>query len=178
MVAGFACGSHELMKPVRSVGLKDLTGAVLGPFEAFLILRGLKTMKLRMDQHCANAMKIARFLDSCPQVLKVYFPGLKSHPGHEIAARQMKQFGGMISFEVKSYEAAKKMLDHLKLCCLAVSLGDCETLIQHPASMTHSAYSKEEREAAGFSDGLIRLSVGLEEAGDIIDDLSQALAAE
>ena len=177
VVAGFACGSRELMAPVRGVGLKDLTGAVLGPFEAFLILRGLKTMKLRMDQHCANAMAVAKFLESRPEVIRVYFPGLASHPGHEIAARQMKQFGGMISFEVASFAIAEKMLDNLKLCSLAVSLGDCETLIQHPASMTHSAYTKEEREAAGFSDGLIRLSVGLEEGEDIIADLAQALEA-
>ena len=176
VVAGMAVGKKAVMDEVRSVGQKDITGAVLSPNDAFLILRGLKTLKYRMDAHCENARQVAQFLDKHEMIEAVYYPGLASHPGHETAARQMKQFGGMISFEVKGgFENARILIDNLKLCTLAVSLGDVETLIQHPASMTHSIYSKEERENAGFTDGLIRLSAGLENAQDIIDDLAAGL---
>ena len=177
VVAGFSVTRKELGDTIRMVGLKDITGAVLGPQEAFLILRGLKTLKVRMDGICANAQKVVEFLKKAPQVEKVYFPGLPEHPDYETAKKGLKQFGGMISFEMHSFEEAKRALNHMKLCVLAVSLGDCETLIQHPASMTHSMYSREEIEAAGFSDRLIRFSVGLEDADDIIADLKQAFEA-
>ncbi len=175
VVAGFSVAAKkEVMDTIRMVGLKDITGAVLGPQEAYLILRGLKTLKVRMDGICENAKKVVDFLVSSPHVTKVFFPGLPENPYYETAKKELAQFGGMVSFEMKDFETAKKALNNVKLCALAVSLGDCETLIQHPASMTHSMCTKEEIEAAGFSDRLIRLSVGLEDPDDIIADLSQA----
>lgn len=177
VVAGFSVADSERMQKIRMVGRKDITGSVLGPQEAYLILRGLKTLKIRMDAHCRNAARVAEFLAASPLVDRVYYPGLPGHPGYDIAKAQMADFGAMISFEVKSFEMAKRLLDHLELCVLAVSLGDCETLIQHPASMTHSVCTKEEIEAAGFTDRLIRLSVGLEDPADVIADLDQALRA-
>ena len=129
-----------------------------------------------MERHCINARKIVEYLSEHEKVEKVYYPGLENHPGHLIAKKQMKDYGGMISFELKSgFEAGKILMDNLKFCALAVSLGDTETLIQHPASMTHSPYTKEEREAAGITDGLVRMSVGIENVEDIIDDLKQGL---
>lgn len=177
VVAGFSVTRKSIMDKIRMVGLKDITGAVLGPQEAYLILRGLKTLKVRMDAICANAAAVVRFLVKSPYVTKVFFPGLPENADFEIASRELNQYGGMISFEMKDFETAKKVLNHVKLCALAVSLGDCETLIQHPASMTHSMCTKEEIEAAGFSDRLIRLSVGLEDPEDIIADLQQAFEA-
>ncbi|MFZ2040656.1 MAG: PLP-dependent transferase, partial [Desulfobacterales bacterium] len=141
-----------------------------------LVLRGIKTLALRMRRHSESAMTIAQWLAVHPKVARVYYPGLESHPGHAIAKRQMKAFGGMIAFEITGGLAAgKQMMNRLRLCTLAVSLGDCETLIQHPASMTHAIYSPAERQAAGISDGLIRMSVGLEAPEDIIADLEQAM---
>ena len=176
VIAGLVVTNKELADQIRFVGLKDMTGAVLGPQEAYYIIRGLKTFEIRMERHCKNARTIADFLNKHPKVEKVYYPGLESHPGYEIAKKQMKDFGAMISFELKGgFEAGKTLLNNLKLCSLAVSLGDTETLIQHPASMTHSPYTKEEREAAGITDGLVRLSVGLENVEDIIADLKQGL---
>ena len=177
VVAGFSVSRADLIQTIRMVGLKNITGAVLGPQEAYLILRGLKTLKVRMDAICAGAMEVAKFLETAPTVMKVCYPGLPSHPNYAVAKQELSQFGGMISFEMRSFEEAKKVLNNLHLCVLAVSLGDCETLIQHPASMTHSMCTKEEIEAAGFSDRLIRLSVGLEDPKDIIADLSQAFDA-
>ena len=177
VIAGFVVGKTDFINEVRMFGLKDMTGAVLDPFAAFLILRGLKTLELRMQRHCESADKIAKFLAKHPAVEKVYYPGLRDHPGHKIAAKQMKDFGGMISFEVKGgKEAGVKLVDSLKLITVAVSLGDAESLIEHPASMTHSTYTLEELEASGIAPGLIRLSVGLENVEDIIADLDQALA--
>ena len=176
VIAGLVVTNKELADQIRFVGLKDMTGAVLGPQEAYYIIRGMKTFEIRMERHCKNARTIADFLNKHPKVEKVYYPGLESHPGYEIAKKQMKDFGAMISFELKGgFEAGKTLLNNLKLCSLAVSLGDTETLIQHPASMTHSPYTKEEREAAGITDGLVRLSVGLENVEDIIADLEQGL---
>lgn len=176
VISGFVCGTKEFIDNVRFFGIKDMTGANLSPFDAFLIIRGLKTLALRMDRHCYNAMKIAEFLESHPAVDKVYYPGLKSFPQYELAKKQMKLPGGMISFELKGgLEEGIKVMDNVKLCKLAVSLGDAESLIEHPASMTHSPYSKEEREKAGISDSLVRLSVGLEDAADIIEDLNNVL---
>ena len=176
VIAGLVITNKELADQIRFVGLKDMTGAVLGPQDAYYIIRGMKTFEIRMERHCKNAKKVVEFLNKHPKIEKVYYPGLETHPGHEIAKKQMKDFGAMISFELKGgFEAGKTLLNNLKLCSLAVSLGDTETLIQHPASMTHSPYTKEEREAAGITDGLVRLSVGLENVEDIIADLEQGL---
>ena len=176
VIAGLVVTNKELADQIRFVGLKDMTGAVLGPQEAYYIIRGLKTFEIRMERHCKNARTIVDFLNKHPKVEKVYYPGLETHPGYEIAKKQMKNFGAMISFELKGgFEAGKTLLNNLKLCSLAVSLGDTETLIQHPASMTHSPYTKEEREVAGITDGLVRLSVGLENVEDIIADLEYGL---
>lgn len=177
VIAGFVIGSAEFIGQVKMFGIKDMTGSVLGPQEAFLILRGLKTLEVRMKQHCANANAIARYLESNPKVEKVYFPGLESHPNHEIAKKQMRDFGGMISFEVKGgKEAGIKLVNALELCTIAVSLGDAETLVEHPASMTHSTYSAKDLADAGIAEGLVRLSTGLENVEDIIADLEQAFA--
>ena len=176
VIAGLVITNKALADQIRFVGLKDMTGAVLGPQDAYYIIRGMKTFEIRMERHCKNARKVVEFLDNHPKIEKVYYPGLETHPGYEIAKKQMKDFGAMISFELKGgFEAGKTLLNSLKLCSLAVSLGDTETLIQHPASMTHSPYTKEEREAAGIADGLVRLSVGLENVEDIIADLEQGL---
>jgi len=176
VIAGLVITNKELADQIRFVGLKDMTGAVLGPQDAYYIIRGMKTFEIRMERHCKNAKKVVEFLNKHPKIERVYYPGLETHPGHEVAKKQMKDFGAMISFELKGgFEAGKTLLNSLKLCSLAVSLGDTETLIQHPASMTHSPYTKEEREAAGITDGLVRLSVGLENVEDIIADLEQGL---
>ena len=176
VIAGLVVTNKELADQIRFVGLKDMTGAVLGPQDAYYIIRGMKTFEIRMERHCANAKKVVEFLNKHPKIEKVYYPGLETHPGYEIAKKQMKDFGAMISFELKGgFEAGKTLLNNLKLCSLAVSLGDTETLIQHPASMTHSPYTKEEREVAGITDGLVRLSVGLENVEDIIADLEYGL---
>lgn len=176
VVAGFVVGNKDLVTQVRLVGVKDMTGAVLSPMDAYFIIRGMKTLEARMEKHCSNARKVAEFLNSHDRVEKVYYPGFKDHPSHEIACKQMKDFGGTFSFELKGgMEAGKALLNNLKLCSLAVSLGDTETLIQHPASMTHSPYTREERLEAGITDGLVRISVGLENVEDIIGDLSQGL---
>ena len=176
VIAGFVVGKKEFIDQVRLFGVKDMTGAVLSPFDAYLIMRGMKTLQIRMDRHTKNAMEIAKFLESHENVELVNYPGLESFPQYELAQKQMDMPGGMIAFEVKGgLEAGKKLLNSLELCTLAVSLGDCETLIQHPASMTHSPYTPEERAEAGISEGLIRISVGLEDAEDIIADLKQGL---
>lgn len=176
LVAGAVVGSADDIMQVRLVGLKDMTGAVLSPMNAMLIMRGLKTLHIRMDRHCETADMVARALDAHPMVGNVYFPGLESFAQHELAKKQMSQFGGMIAFELKGdLEDGIKMMNALNLIKRAVSLGDAETLIQHPASMTHSTYEPEERLEHGITDGLIRLSVGLERPDDIINDLVQAL---
>ena len=176
VIAGLVITNKALANQIRFVGLKDMTGAVLGPQDAYYIIRGMKTFEIRMERHCKNARRVVEFLNNHPKIERVYYPGLETHPGYEIAKKQMKDFGAMISFELKGgFEAGKTLLNSLKLCSLAVSLGDTETLIQHPASMTHSPYTKEEREAAGITDGLVRLSVGLENVEDIIADLEQGL---
>lgn len=151
-------------------------GGVIDPFNSFLVHRGLKTLSIRMQKHSENAIKIAEFLEAHPKVEWVRFPGLKSFPNYEVAQKQHKAPGGMISFELKGgVIAGKKLMNSVKLCQLAVSLGGVETLIQHPASMTHLTMGKEARESAGITDGLVRLSVGIENVDDIIDDLSRAL---
>lgn len=176
LTAGFVCGNKEYINDVRLFGVKDMTGACLGAFEAYLIIRGLKTLEIRMERHCDNALKVAKFLEEHPVVEKVYYPGLESFSQYELAKKQMRLSGAMISFEIKGgIDEGKKVMNNVKLCTLAVSLGDAETLIQHPASMTHSPYTDEEREASGISNGLIRLSIGLETPEDIIKDLKNAL---
>lgn len=152
-------------------------GGVIDPFNSFLVHRGLKTLYLRMKQHCENALKVAEYLEKHPAVEWVKYPGLKSFPGYELGLKQHKDFGGMIAFELKGgYEAGEKVMNSVKFCQLAVSLGGVETLVQHPASMTHASMSKEIRETAGITEGLVRLSVGIEYADDIIKDLEQALS--
>lgn len=176
VIAGFVVGKEEFINQVRFFGLKDMTGAVLSPFDAYFIIRGMKTLAIRMEKHCKNAMEVAKFLESHPAVDKVYYPGLESFEDYELAKEQMSQPGAMISFELKGgVKEGITVMNNVKLASLAVSLGDAETLIQHPASMTHSPYTAEERMAAGISDGLVRLSVGLENVEDIIADLKEAL---
>lgn len=176
LVGGIAVGSAEEIRNIRLFGMKDMTGAVMAPFNAMLVLRGLKTLKLRMERHCETAGQIARQLEAHPGVSRVLYPGLPSFPQHALATRQMDGYGAMIAFELEGGEqAGRLMMDQLHFIQRAVSLGDTETLIQHPASMTHSTYTPEERAAHGISDGLIRLSIGLEEAEDIAADLFQAL---
>lgn len=176
VVAGLVVGKLEQITEIRLVGMKDMTGAVMAPFNAMLILRGLKTLALRMDRHCASARIVAHWLEAHPAVKTVHFPGLDSFPQHAVAEGQMDQPGAMIAFEVEGGVAGGiAMMNRLSLIQRAVSLGDAETLIQHPASMTHSTYTPEERAEHGISDGLIRLSVGLEEVEDILSDLEAAL---
>ncbi|HRK72173.1 MAG TPA: methionine gamma-lyase [Micropepsaceae bacterium] len=178
LIAGLVAGSAEDIARIRTVGLKDMTGAVLSPFNAMLIMRGMKTLALRMERHCANAQRVAQMLAAHPAVARIFYPGLATFPQHELARRQMPGFGGMIAFELAGgYAAGLAMMNGLSLIRRAVSLGDCESLIQHPASMTHSTYSAEERATYGIGEGLIRLSVGLEDAGDIIADLEAALGS-
>ena len=176
LVAGIVVGRKEQVDAIRLIGMKDMTGAVMAPFNAMLILRGLKTLALRMERHCATAAAVAGWLEAHPGVGPVHYPGLESFPQHDLASRQMARPGAMIAFELKGgMQAGIAMMNRLKMIQRAVSLGDAETLIQHPASMTHSTYSPEERAAHGIADGLIRLSVGLEDIGDILADLEQAL---
>ncbi|MEH6395166.1 methionine gamma-lyase [Pseudoalteromonas sp.] len=174
VVAGLVCGSDEHINLIKMTVLKDI-GATISPHDAWLINRGLKTLAIRMQRHCESAQVIAEYLEQHPQVNTVYYPGLASHPGFKFIGKQMKAAGGVIAFELKgSLKDGEQFINSTQLCTLAVSLGDAETLIQHPASMTHSPYSPEERAAAGISDGLIRLSVGLEDVNDIINDLNHA----
>ena len=174
VVAGLVCGTEEHINLIKMTVLKDI-GATISPHDAWLINRGLKTLAVRMERHCASAQVVAEYLEQHPLVSQVYYPGLKSHPGHKFIGSQMKAPGGVIAFEIKgSLEDGETFINNTQLCTLAVSLGDAETLIQHPASMTHSPYTPEERAAAGISDGLIRLSVGLEDVNDVINDLKTA----
>jgi methionine-gamma-lyase len=175
LLAGVVVSDAETINKIRLVGIKDMTGAVLAPNEAYLVERGLKTLEVRMQRHCESAMKVARYLETNDKVEKVFYPGLESHEGHEIAKKQMDGFGGMVSFVVKGgRKKAAIVADNVKVATLAVSLGATETLIEHPGSMTHSPLSEEELIAANIEPGLIRFSVGLENVDDIIEDLKQA----
>ena len=157
--------------------LQNAVGAVPSPFDCFLVLRGIKTLAVRMERHAGNALKIAEFLESHPKVRKVIYPGLKSHPQHELARKQMSGFAGIITFFIKGgLEAARRFLEKVKIFSLAESLGGVESLIEHPAIMTHASLPKEVREKIGISDELIRVSVGIENVDDLIDDLKQAIA--
>ena len=157
--------------------LQKAAGAILSPFECWLILRGVKTLAVRMLQHDYNGRKVAEFLSKHKKVQKVFYPGLTDHPQHELAKRQMSGFGSMIAFETGSLENANKMLRKVRICSLAESLGGVETLISHPATMTHAAYGEEGQRKIGITDGLVRISVGIEDVDDILADLDQALAA-
>lgn len=155
--------------------VQKAVGAILSPFECWLILRGIKTLAVRMRQHDESGREIADFLSGHPKVKKVFYPGLKSHPQHEIASRQMSGFGALITFETGSLSNAKKLLKRVRVCTLGESLGGVETLISHPASMTHAAIGAAGRKAIGLTDGMVRISVGIEDAKDLIADLDQAL---
>jgi methionine-gamma-lyase len=176
LIAGAIVGPREILDQVRFVGIKDMTGAVLSSQDAYLVLRGLKTLALRMDRHCENALAVAEFLAAHPKISVVHFPGLRTFPQYELGHRQMAKPGGMVAFELKhGIEAGRRFMDALQLFVRAVSLGDAESLAQHPASMTHSFYTPEERVRHLISEGLVRLSVGLEDVADLLHDLEQAL---
>lgn len=175
-LSGFVVGRDMdfIKKEVWKV--RKLNGSICAPFDAWLLNLGMKTLKLRMEQHCANALAVAKFLQAHPAVAKVNYLGLKDHADHLLAKKQMKNFGGVLSFELKNgYKAGEKLMNKIKFCKLTASLGTIDTLIQHPASMSHYFVPKEQREAYGITDGLVRLSVGIEDATDVINDLAQAL---
>jgi cystathionine beta-lyase/cystathionine gamma-synthase len=174
MVGGIVATNDEAIA-ARLRFLQNAAGAVPGPFDCWLALRGIKTLALRMERHNANAMQIARALERHPRVTRVIYPGLESHPQHELARRQMRGFGGMISADVGSFEEARRVLPRFKLFALAESLGGVESLISHPASMTHASVPPAERAKVGLTDGLIRFSVGCEDAEDLVEDLQRAL---
>jgi cystathionine gamma-lyase/cystathionine beta-lyase/cystathionine gamma-lyase/homocysteine desulfhydrase len=159
----------------RMAFIQNAAGAILSPMDSWLVMRGTKTLAVRMRQHDENGRIVAQFLAEHPKIQKVYYPGLKSHPQHELAGRQMSGFGGMISFETGSLENAKRVLESVRLCTLGESLGGVETLISHPATMTHASVPETERNRLGITDGLVRVSVGIEDVEDIIADLDQAL---
>ncbi|HID32084.1 MAG TPA: aminotransferase class I/II-fold pyridoxal phosphate-dependent enzyme [bacterium (Candidatus Stahlbacteria)] len=174
-IGGVVVGKKGYIDELKSETAIDV-GACMTPFNAWLLLRGIKTLYLRIVHHSENAMKVARFLNDHPKVEKVMYPGLEEHPGHDVAKRQMFLYGGMVAFEIKGgREAGKRLLENLKLCTLAVSLGDTDTLIEHPASMTHSTYSDEECLKFGITPGLIRISVGIENGTEICEDLARGL---
>jgi len=174
LLGGVVVGSREFIKSMKPI--VNITGLTMAPLEAWLCIRGLKTLHLRMEKHSNNALEVARFLEAHHKIAWVRYPGLPSHPQYEIAQKQMTGFGGMLSFGVTGgIEAGRKLMNSLELCCLAVSLGAVDTLIAHPASMTHAGVPKEVRIKTGITDNLVRLSVGIEEPEDIIADLDQAL---
>jgi cystathionine beta-lyase/cystathionine gamma-synthase len=174
-VGGFAAVNDE--QDAEWIGfIQNSVGAILSPFDSFLVLRGTKTLAVRMEAHDRNGRMVANFLTEHPKVQKVYYPGLVSHPQHELAKRQQKGFGGMVAFETGSLANAKKVLESVKLCILGESLGGVESLISHPASMTHASVPQEKREKLGITEGLVRVSVGIEDVEDIIEDLDQALS--
>jgi cystathionine beta-lyase/cystathionine gamma-synthase len=155
--------------------VQNAEGAILGPFDSWLVLRGTKTLALRMQQHSANGQALAQFLSAHPKVKRVYYPGLPTHPQHELARKQMNGFGGMLAFDLGSLEAARRLLNAVRLHALAESLGGVETLISHPATMTHASVPADRRAAIGITDGLVRISAGIEDIDDLVEDLTQAL---
>jgi cystathionine gamma-lyase len=174
VVGGAVIGPEKLMAPIKFY--QNAAGGVPGPFDSWLVLRGIKTLAVRMERHCANARQLADWLTKQPQVQRVYYPGLPKHPGHDVAKKQMRDFGGMISVSIKGgKDAALKLLTRTKLFSLAESLGGVESLIGHPATMTHASIPAEIRQARGIDDGLVRLSVGIEDVKDLQADLQQAL---
>jgi len=178
LIAGVVAGPESIVETIRRNGLRYLTGATIAPLTAFLLLRGLKTLELRMERHCSSALAIAELLEQHPAVSWVTYPGLTSSPFHDLARRQMTGFGGLIACELHGgKKTGIEFMNRLELVNRAVSLGDAETLVQHPASMTHSAYTAEERRSHCITDGLIRFSIGLETLSDLKDDILQALDA-
>jgi len=176
VVGGVVTTINEELKDNLYKVIKDV-GSSPSPFDAWLVNLGVKTLPLRMQQHCKNATAIAKYLQTHTKVKAVYYPGLESHPQYKLAKKQMQDFGGMVSFELKDgLEAGRKLMDSIHIWTLAVSLGAVDSLIQHPASMTHACVPRDKREKAGIGDGLVRLSVGLEEAEDLIGALDTALA--
>ena len=174
VIAGMIIGKKDFIDTCRMFGLKDMTGAVIGPFDAFLLLRGIKTLDIRMEKHCENAKKLAEFLLAHPAIKTVHYPGFEDFPGHEIAKKQMLHFGGMVAIETyKNRTETAAAINNFKLATIAVSLGDCGTLVEHPATMTHSVYTAEELAAANIPEGLVRISVGLENIEDLIADFKQ-----
>jgi len=157
--------------------IQNAAGAILSPFDSWLVLRGIKTLPIRMEAHNSNGMAVANFLANKKEVKKIYYPGLLNHPGHELAKKQMSGFGGMIAIDVGSLDRARRFLEHVKLCSLGESLGGVETLISHPATMTHASVPAEERQRLGITDGLVRLSVGIEDVEDLIADLDKAFGS-
>jgi cystathionine beta-lyase len=176
VMGALVCNDEEISKEMYRI--QNSSGAVTAPMDSFLVLRGIKTLHLRMQRHCENGEKIAHFLATHPKIEKVYWPGFTTHPNHEVAKEQMRGFGGMISFTLKGnkLEDALAIVKKLELFALAESLGGVESLIGHPATMTHASIPKEVREKTGVVDSLIRLSVGIEDVDDLIDDLKNALA--
>ncbi len=175
VLGGVAVGTKDRITQVRKDGVKEL-GSVMSPFTAWLLLRGLRSLPARMDRHAENAHRVARFLEGHPKVECVSYPGLESHPQHALAGRQMSGFSGILSFTLKGgREAGERLLDALEVITVAVSVGDCDSLIEHPASMTHRSYTKDELQAIGIHEGLVRLSAGLESAEDLTEDLAKAL---
>jgi len=174
VIGGVLVGPAGRLHAIRNTLYKDL-GVAPAPAVSYHLLRGLKTLPLRMDRHCANALALAKFLAAHDKVTTVYYPGLPQHPGHELARRQMSQFGGILAFELASGEAAERFIAGLELCVFAVSLGDALTLVQHPPGVTHGVFEAEKRAGAGMGPGFIRISAGLEDADDLIADLAQAL---
>jgi methionine-gamma-lyase len=178
LLGGIVVGTKDMVTKVRQTGLRWVTGATLSPFNCFLMLRGLKTLELRMERHSASALAVAKLLEGHRKVANISYPGLPSFPQYELARKQMSAAGGLVAFELDGgMEMSMALVNKLKLVTRAVSLGDAETLIQHPASMTHAIYGAEERAKHGISDGQLRLSVGLESTDDILDDIEQALNA-
>ncbi|MDX1400374.1 MAG: PLP-dependent transferase [Kiloniellales bacterium] len=176
LLAGAVIGPKETVELLRKEGLRFNTGATISPLNAFLVMRGLKTLELRMERHCISAQSVAGFLASHPKVAQVHYPYLENSTDLDLAKKQMSAGGGLVSFELRGgMEAGRRFINALEMTLCAVSLGDAETLAQHPASMTHFTYSKEERAEVGITDGLIRLSIGLENLSDILDDFSEAL---
>jgi cystathionine beta-lyase len=174
-MGALVCNDEAIAKEMYRI--QNSSGAVTAPMDSFLVLRGIKTLHLRMQRHCENGEKVANFLASHPKIEKVYWPGFTNHPNHDVAKEQMRGFGGMISFTMKGnrLEDALNVVKKVEIFALAESLGGVESLIGHPATMTHASIPKEEREKTGVVDSLIRLSVGIEDAEDLIEDLKQAL---
>jgi methionine-gamma-lyase len=174
-IAGLVVGKKGYIDDLRGSILRDI-GGIISPLNAWLLVRGLKTLAIRMQRHEENALEVAKYLAFHPKISKVWYPGLTTHPQHKLACEQMTGFGGIVSFEIKGgRKAGEKLMNNVRLFVLAVSLGDVDSLIEHPASMTHSTYSAEDLEKVGVSEGFVRLSIGIEDRQDLINDLSQAL---
>jgi methionine-gamma-lyase len=174
-VAGIVVGKKDYIDELRGSILRDM-GGIISPLNAWLLVRGLKTLAIRMERHEENALEVAKYLSFHPKVKQVWYPGLSTHPQHKLACEQMKGFGGIVSFDLKAgRKAGEKLMNSVRLFTLAVSLGDVDSLIEHPASMTHSTYNAKELTEMGISEGFVRLSIGIEDRYDLIDDLSQSL---